>query len=78
VRDVRVLQDGRVSAILVSRYPALGETRRIFVFLRADHRWQLDAVIEDPTSANTSGILARLRAPSTKTTPAPNLALKAS
>jgi hypothetical protein len=78
VRDVRVLQDGRVSAILISRYPALGETRRIFVFLRAENRWQIDAMIEDPTSAQTSGILARLRSPSARTTTATNLALKAS
>jgi uncharacterized membrane protein len=78
VRDVRVLQDGRVSAILVSRFPALGETRRIFVFLRANHRWQLDAVIEDPTSVSTTGILARLRAPLSKATARENMALKAS
>jgi hypothetical protein len=63
VRDVRVLKDGRISAIIVSRFPALGETRRIFVFLRENSRWQIDAVIEDPTAARTTGILARLRAP---------------
>lgn len=66
VRDVRVLNDGRVSTILVSRFPALGEARRIFVFRRENGHWQVDAVIEDPTAARTSGILARLRVPSTR------------
>jgi uncharacterized membrane protein len=75
VRDVRVLKDGRVSAILVSRFPALGETRRIFVFLRENGRWQVDAVIEDPTAARTAGILARLRAPGAQ--PAPTSSLSA-
>jgi hypothetical protein len=81
VRDVRVLKDGRVSAILVSRFPALGETRRIFVFLRENSRWQVDAVIEDPTAARTTGILARLRAPAAQATAGTStseLALKAS
>jgi hypothetical protein len=48
VRDVRLLPDGRVSAILVSHYPSVGEIRKVLVFARHDDRWLIDAVVEAP------------------------------
>ncbi|HKG24221.1 MAG TPA: hypothetical protein VKB09_01165, partial [Thermomicrobiales bacterium] len=54
VSDVRQLVDGRVSAILVSHYPSLGETRKVLVFVRSDDRWQIDAAIEVPASMSTA------------------------
>jgi hypothetical protein len=48
VRDVRQLADGRVSAILVSHYPSVGETHKVLIFARAHDRWQIDAAIEAP------------------------------
>jgi hypothetical protein len=51
VRDVRLLKDGRVSAILVSHYPSIGEIRKVLVFRRIDDRWRIDAVVEAPQQA---------------------------
>jgi hypothetical protein len=48
IREVRVLQDGRVSVILSTHVPAAGETRKVLIFTRAGDRWQIDAVIEPP------------------------------
>jgi hypothetical protein len=53
VRDVRLLQDGRVSAILVSHYPSVGEIRKVLVFRRIDDQWRIDAVVEAPPQAST-------------------------
>jgi hypothetical protein len=53
VRDVRLLPDGRVSAILVSHYPTVGETSKVLVFARTGDRWQIDAVIESPPAPVT-------------------------
>jgi hypothetical protein len=46
IRDVRVLADGRVSAILSTHVPTIGESRKVLIFARTDGRWQIDAVIE--------------------------------
>jgi hypothetical protein len=48
VRDARQLADGRVSAILVSHYPMIGEARKVLIFARSNDRWQIDAAIEAP------------------------------
>jgi hypothetical protein len=54
VSDVRLLLDGRVSAILTSHYPSLGETRKVLVFVRSDDHWQIDAAIEVPQASPNS------------------------
>jgi hypothetical protein len=46
IRDVRLLEDGRVSAILSTLLPAIGETKKLLIFARQGDRWQIDAVIE--------------------------------
>lgn len=53
VREVRVLNDGRVSAILVTHVPAIGETQKVLIFARKQGQIQIDAVIDVPA---TSGI----------------------
>jgi hypothetical protein len=55
VRDVRLLQDGRVSAILVSHYQSVGEIRKVLVFRRIDDQWRIDAVVEAPQQAANGG-----------------------
>ncbi|MER3437339.1 MAG: hypothetical protein C4346_06960, partial [Chloroflexota bacterium] len=55
IREVRVLPDGRVSAILVSHYPAAGQMRKVLIFAKGDDRWRIDAVIEAPAA---TGILS--------------------
>ncbi|GIW04309.1 MAG: hypothetical protein KatS3mg059_0929 [Thermomicrobiales bacterium] len=55
IREVRVLPDGRVSAILVSHYPAAGQMRKVLIFAKVDDRWRIDAVIEAPAA---TGILS--------------------
>jgi hypothetical protein len=52
VREVRLLPDGRVSAILISHFPATGELRKVLIFVRSGDRWQVDAVIEGPVPAS--------------------------
>jgi hypothetical protein len=49
VREARQLADGRVSAILVSHYPSVGETHKVLIFARTHDRWQIDAAIEAPS-----------------------------
>jgi hypothetical protein len=51
VRDVRQLADGRVSAILVSHYPTIGEIHKVLIFARFGDRWRIDAAIEAPQPA---------------------------
>lgn len=53
LRDVRVLPDERVSAILVSHYPAAGTLRKVLIFAKIDDRWQIDAVIESLPATDT-------------------------
>jgi len=48
LREARQLSDGRVSAILISNYPVIGETRKVLIFVRSPERWLIDAVIEVP------------------------------
>jgi hypothetical protein len=48
LREARLLPDGRVSAILISHYPAVGDSRKVLIFVRAPERWLIDAVIEVP------------------------------
>jgi hypothetical protein len=50
LREARLLPDGRVSAILVSHYPAVGDSRKVLIFVRTPDRWLIDAVIEVPHS----------------------------
>lgn len=54
VREVRQLADGRVSAILVSHYPMVGETRKVLIFAKAHDRWQIDAAIEAPPQSGVA------------------------
>ncbi|MCC6791823.1 MAG: DUF4388 domain-containing protein [Thermomicrobiales bacterium] len=54
IHDVRQLPDGRVSAILMTHQPAVGETRKVLIFARAGDRWQIDAVIEAPPAPNAT------------------------
>ena len=49
VRDVRLLTDGRISAILHTHVPLVGETKKVIIFARAKDGWQIDAVIESPS-----------------------------
>ncbi len=51
VLDARVLSDQRVSAILVTRTPGIGDTRKVLILAWGGDRWQIDAVIEAPTQA---------------------------
>lgn len=53
IRDVRMLHDGRVSAILVTHLPAAGETKKVLIFTHQWPRWQIDAVIEAPQTPTT-------------------------
>jgi hypothetical protein len=52
IREVRLLPDGRVSAILVSHYPSAGQMRKVLIFTNVDGRWRIDAVIEAPGATN--------------------------
>jgi hypothetical protein len=54
VRDARQLADGRVSAILLSHYPMIGEARKVLIFARNEDRWQIDAAIEAPVPATAA------------------------
>ncbi|MGI8476017.1 MAG: DUF4388 domain-containing protein [Thermomicrobiales bacterium] len=64
LRDVRLLQDGRASAILVTRIPDVGDTKKVLVFARAADRWLIDAVIEAPSSGpSMTSMLRPLDAP---------------
>lgn len=54
VSDVRQLADGRVSTILISHYPSLGEIRKVLIFVRIDDRWRIDAAVEVPAVASTA------------------------
>jgi hypothetical protein len=49
IRDVRVLSDGRISAILLTREPTVGETRKVLIFTQKQRQIQIDAVIEAPS-----------------------------
>lgn len=51
VVDARVLCDGRVSAILVTRTPDVGDTRKVLILAWSGDRWRIDAVIEGPGQA---------------------------
>lgn len=53
LREARLLPDGRVSAILISHYPAVGDSRKVLIFVRTPNRWLIDAVIEVPHVAGT-------------------------
>ncbi len=60
VRDVRVLRDGRISAILHTHVPVAGECKKVLVFARGSDTWQIDAVIEapNPSGSTMTSILA--------------------
>lgn len=51
VVDARVLCDGRVSAMLVTRTPDVGDTRKVLILAWSGDRWRIDAVIEGPGQA---------------------------
>jgi hypothetical protein len=57
IRDVRLLQDGRVSGILSTHLPAIGETKKVLIFIRHADRWQIDAVIEAPPVPTATAML---------------------
>lgn len=57
VRDVRLLSDGRVSAILSTHVPTVGETKKVMIFIRREDRWQIDAVIEAPPAPTATTML---------------------
>lgn len=57
IRDVRLLSDGRVSAILSTHVPTVGETKKVMIFIRREDRWQIDAVIEAPPSPTATSML---------------------
>jgi hypothetical protein len=59
VRDVRVLSDGRVSAILVTHLSDVGETRKVLIFTRKLGQIQIDAVIEAPSPQGAVATVAR-------------------
>lgn len=48
VLDARVLSDQRVSAILMTRSPGIGDTRKVLILAWGADRWRIDAVIEAP------------------------------
>jgi len=54
VLDARVLSDQRVSAILVTRSPGIGDTRKVLILAWGGERWQIDAVIEAPGQSMTT------------------------
>jgi hypothetical protein len=62
IRDVRVLADGRVSAILSTHVLTIGESRKLLIFTRIDGPWQIDAVIES-ASTPASTVPAPLESP---------------
>jgi hypothetical protein len=57
IRDVRLLQDGRVSAILLTHLPASGETKKLLIFIRHADRWQIDAVVEGASVSTATNML---------------------
>ena len=61
IRDVRVLADGRVSAILSTHVPSVGENRKVVVFTRAGGQWQIDAVIEPLNPQQHTGMTTMLQ-----------------
>ena len=61
IRDVRVLPDGRVSAILSTHVPSVGENRKVLIFTRAGDQWQIDAVIEPPNPQQQAGTTSMLQ-----------------
>jgi hypothetical protein len=61
IRDVRLLADSRVSAILHTHVPMVGESKKVLIFARDHDRWQIDAVIEAPNPARTPTMTSMLR-----------------
>ena len=54
VLDARVLSDRWVSAILVTRAPGGGDTRKVLILAWNGDRWQIDVVIEAPSLPQTA------------------------
>jgi Domain of unknown function (DUF4388) len=75
VREVRLLNDGRISAIVHTFRPAEGETKKVMFFTRATGCWQIDAIIEVANPGATT-LTAMLSAPN-KMSPLSNEALRA-
>jgi hypothetical protein len=59
IKGVRLLADGRLTAIAKFNRPAAGEVVKVVVFARSNGRWQIDAVIE--TGSHPKGFTSILR-----------------
>src|SRR5690606_17661127 len=46
LRDARTLSDGRISAIVITSIPGMGESKKVVIFADQGDRCRIDAIIE--------------------------------
>lgn len=51
LRDVRALPDGRVSAILITRVPGVGDSKKVLILAQLAGEWRIDGTIEAPATS---------------------------